>query len=195
MVIDRSLVTLGILAGGRAARLDGLDKAWLERDGVPQVLRIARLFDSQVTTVIASANRNLSRYIDHGIAPVADGLAGAGPMAGLDAMSRACRTRWLLTIPVDVICLNECLLQALAAEASTIGAFAVDDDGSQPLVALWRMDALREVIASAIASRDFAIHALQQRMKMARVHFVGVRFGNLNTPADLIAAGMDQRHE
>ncbi len=194
-MIDRSLVTLGILAGGRATRLDGRDKAWLERDGVPQVLRVARRFDSQVATVIASANRNIARYIDHGITPVADRQAGVGPMAGLDAMSRACRTHWLLTIPVDVIGVNECLLPTLAAEASTTGAFAVDDDGPQPLVALWRMEALREVIASAIDSRDFAIHALQQRLEMARVHFVGVRFGNLNTPADLIAAGMDRFHE
>ena len=194
-MIDQSLITLGIFAGGSATRLDGLDKAWLERDGVPQVLRIARRFDSQVATVIASANRNLSRYIDHGIAPLTDRQAGVGPMAGLDAMSRACRTKWLLTVPVDVFGVNECLLQTLASEASTTGAFSVDDDGPQPLVALWRMEALREVIASAIASRDLAIHALQKQLKMTRVHFVGVRFGNLNTPADLIAAGMDRLHE
>ena len=194
-MIDRDSVTLGILAGGRASRLGGLDKAWLERDGTPQVLRIARRFDSQVATVIASANRDLSRYTNHGISAVADDVADAGPMAGLDAICRMCRTRWLLTIPVDVIGVNECLLKTLAAEAGTTGSFAIDDDGPQPLVALWRMEALREVIASAIASHDFAIHVLQARLKMARVHFLGVRFGNLNTPVDLIAAGMDQRHE
>lgn len=195
MVIDPDSITLGILAGGRATRLDGLDKAWLERDGVPQVLRIARHFDSHVATVIASANWNLPRYSDHAIVAVADDLPDAGPMAGLDAMSRICRTPWLLTIPVDVIGVNECLLQTLAAEAGINGAFAIDDDGTQPLVALWRMVALRELIASAIASHEFAIHALQARLKMARVHFLGVRFGNLNTPADLIAAEMDQTHE
>lgn len=194
-MIDPGFVTLGILAGGRATRLDGLDKAWLERDGVPQVLRIARRFESQVATVIASANTNLSRYAEQGIVPVADGLTDAGPIAGLDAISRICRTPWLLTVPVDVIGVNECLLQTLAAEATASGAFAIDDDGSQPLIALWCLEALREVIASAIASHDFAIHALQEQLKMARVHFVGVRFGNLNTPADLIAAGMDRCHE
>ncbi len=195
MVIDPDSVTLGILAGGRASRLDGLDKAWLERDGIPQVLRIARLFDSQVATVIASANRNLSLYSNLGIAHVADDVADAGPMAGLDAICRMCRTRWLLTIPVDVIGVDECLLQTLAAEAGTTGSFSIDDDGPQPLVALWHIEALREVIASAIASQEFAIHALQERLNMAQVHFLGVRFGNLNTPADLIAAGIDQRHE
>jgi len=43
-MVARGEVTLGILAGGRASRLGGRDKAWLQRDGVPQVLRIARRF-------------------------------------------------------------------------------------------------------------------------------------------------------
>lgn len=191
MVIVPDSITLGILAGGRATRLDGLDKAWLERDGVPQVVRIARRLESHVATVIASANRNLSRYVDHGITTVADDLADAGPMGGLDAISRICRTPWLLTVPVDVMRVSEYFPQTLAAEAGTNGAFAIDDDGPQPLVALWRVEGLRKGITSAIASRAFAIHVLQKRLKMPPMRCVGIRFGNLNTPADLIAAGMD----
>jgi molybdopterin-guanine dinucleotide biosynthesis protein A len=191
VLIDRSLITLGIFAGGRASRLGGLEKAWLERDGVPQVVRIARRFDVQVASVIVSANRDLARYSGHGFTAVADEAAGAGPIAGLDSLGRTCRTPWLLTIPVDVIGANECLLQTLVAEAATTGAFAVDDDGPQPLVALWRVDAFREATTAAMASRNFAIHALQDQLGMAEVRFPGVRFGNLNTPADLIAAGIE----
>ncbi len=110
-------------------------------------------------------------------------------------MARTCTTQWLLTLPVDVMAVNEPLLRTLAAEATGNGAFATDDDGLQPLVALWRVEALREAISAVVVSHDFAIHALQQRLKMTRVHLVGVRFGNLNTPADLIAAGMDRHHE
>ena len=36
--IARDHVTLGLIAGGSATRLGGLDKAWLARGGVPQVL-------------------------------------------------------------------------------------------------------------------------------------------------------------
>ena len=189
-VLKPSDITLGILAGGRASRLCGLDKAWLERDGVPQILRIARRFDAQVAMVIVSANRDLSRYAEHGLTTVADALPDAGPIGGLDALARTSNTPWLLTLPVDVIGVNEPLLQILAAEATGTGTFAVDDDGLQPLIALWRVDALREAVTAAIASRDFAIHALQGRLSMAQVRFAGVRFGNLNTPADLIAAGI-----
>ena len=66
---------------------------------------------------------------------------------------------------------------------------ADDGDGLQPLVALYRVEALREAVAAAIAARDFSVQAMQQRMALARVRFAGLRFGNLNTPDDLAAAG------
>jgi len=38
MLLAPSDVTLGLLAGGRATRLGGVDKAWLLRDGEPQAI-------------------------------------------------------------------------------------------------------------------------------------------------------------
>ena len=66
-----------------------------------------------------------------------------------------------------------------------------DDNGAQPLVALWRVADLRRGLASAIASGDYAVQALQARLQMRLVRLPGVRLGNLNTPADLAAAGID----
>ena len=74
-MIVRGDVTLGILAGGRASRLGGRDKAWLQRDGVPQVLRIARRFAGECGTVLVSANRDLPRYPEHGLVAVEDRIA------------------------------------------------------------------------------------------------------------------------
>ena len=183
-------ITLGILAGGAASRLDGADKAWLERDGVPQVLRIARRFAPEVGQVMVSANRDLGRYAASDLAAVPDCVAAAGPLAGLDALAWSSRSAWLLTVPVDLVGVNECLLQTLQAGASSAGAYAQDDDGRQPLVALWRVDALRTESARALAAGELAVHAVQARLGMVCVRFRGVRFGNLNTPADLAAAGM-----
>lgn len=182
-------VTLGILAGGRASRLDGLDKAWLERDGIAQVVRLARRFEHEVAGVLVSANRDPDRYVAHGLPVVADTVAGAGPIGGLDVLARSCTTPWLLTLPVDVIGVNECLLRTLAAEAGPNGSFATDEDGPQPLVALWRIEALRQCVVRAIGRRDFAVHDLQDRLGLRAVRFAGVRFGNLNTPEDLLVAG------
>lgn len=183
-------ITLGLLAGGKATRLGGLDKGWLERDGVPQVLRWQRRFSGEVAAMLVSANRNLDRYAAHGLIAVPDRISDAGPLGGLDALAAACDTSWLFTLPVDLVGTNDCLLRTLAAMRGDDGAHAVDDDGAQPLVALWRRDALRRACAEAFAAGAGAVHALQATLKMSPVVFPGFRFGNLNTPADLEAAGL-----
>ncbi|MGN6112275.1 MAG: molybdenum cofactor guanylyltransferase [Luteimonas sp.] len=181
--------TLGILAGGRATRLGGRDKAWLERDGTPLVLALARRFGDGADGLLISANRDLERYRAHGLRVVADRVAGIGPLGGIDALAAACATPGLLTVPVDAWAVDAALPARLRA-AGEGGAVAEDDDGPQPLLALWRVAALREALAPALASGDHAVHALQSRLGMARVRFAGARFGNLNTPGDLAAAGV-----
>ena len=183
--------TLGILAGGRARRLGGIDKAWLQRGGTAQVVRIARRFASEVEATLVSANRDPARYAAHGLVAVRDSIPDAGPIGGLDALARACRTTWLLTVPVDLVGVNECLLQTLRACAAGRGAVAVDEDGLQPLVALWHVASMCPALSSAIAVGDGTVQDLQRRLGMHPVRFAGVRFGNLNTPDDLLAAGLE----
>lgn len=192
LVPGQRAVTLGILAGGAASRLGGRDKAWLERDGMPQVLHLAHALAAQVDAVIVSANRNAERYLSHGLRALHDRVADIGPLGGLDVLAAECRSDWLLTLPVDVVTLPADLIERLSGKAvgASSGTYAEDDDGAQPLVALWRTDALRTAAADAIASGDLAVHALQSRLGMARVRFDGLRFGNLNTVDDLVAAGI-----
>ena len=181
-------VTLGILAGGRGTRLGGRDKAWLQRDGVPQVLRIARRFQAECAATLVSANRDLPRYAQHGLVAVEDRIPDCGPIGGIDALASACVTPWLLTIPVDIIDTNDCLLRTLA-NANANGAVAEDDDGLQPLIALYRVAPLHDALVVAISANDFSVQAMQARMQLPRVRFDGLRFGNLNTPDELRLAG------
>lgn len=184
-------ITLGLIAGGAGSRLGGADKAWLQRGGVPQVLRLAKRLSGETASVLVSANRDFARYAEAGLTAIPDRHAEIGPIAGLDALANACTTPWLLTVPVDLVDVNDCLLRSLAA-AGGDGAFAIDDDRAQPLVALWRVETLREAVSAALAANEIAIYALQARVGMTGVRFAGFRFGNLNTPADLAAAGIEQ---
>lgn len=184
-------LTLGLLAGGNASRLSGIDKAWLTRAGVPQVLRWAQRWPGEHGPVLVSANRDPGRHAAEGLMAVADRVLGLGPLGGLDALSAACTTPWLLTLPVDLVGVNDCLIRTLASKRGADGAFAVDDDGPQPLVALWRVESLRDACAAAIAADTRAVHALRERLDLPAVVFTGFRFGNLNTPGDLRAAGFD----
>ncbi len=188
--LDAGNITFGLLAGGRATRLGGIDKAWLEYNGLPQILRWQRRYRSEVGATLVSANRDLGRYSEHGLMTVSDRIADAGPLGGLDALAAVCETPWLFTLPVDLVGTNDCLLRTLVAMRTEDGAFAVDDDGPQPLVALWRRDVLRAALAAAIATGETAVHRLQAGLNMSRVVFSGLRFGNLNTPADLLDAGI-----
>lgn len=189
LTASQRTITLGILAGGEALRLGGRDKAWLERDGRPQVLHLVDALATRTGAVIASANRNAERYLAHGLRAIRDRVAGIGPLGGLDALAAECRSDWLLTVPVDALAVPDDLIERLSRHDA--GACAEDDDGPQPLVALWRVAALRVAIVDAIASGDLAAHALQSRLGMACVRFEDVRFGNLNTPRDLAVAGID----
>ncbi len=190
--LERSQVTLGILAGGRASRLGGRDKAWMQRDGVPQVLRLARRFDAECGALLVSANRDIERYLEHDLHAVPDLVLGVGPIAGLQALADRCSTPWLLTLPVDVIGTNECLLRSLVKAADGgDGAVAQDDDGLQPLVALYGVRSMRVAIDAALVAGVHSVQIMQARMGLVRVRFAGVRFGNLNTPADLQVAGIE----
>lgn len=183
-------LTLGLLAGGRAERLGGLDKAWLRRAGRPQVLWLAALFAGSVAQVLVSANRGLPRYAAHGLHAVADAEPGLGPLGGLHALASACATPWLLTLPVDALAVPSDLPARLAAAQQGQGAYVIDEDGAQPLFALWPLAPLRAALAPALAERRLAVRALQQGLGMAALRLDGLRFGNLNTPEDLAAAGI-----
>lgn len=188
----RIAITAGILAGGRATRLGGQDKAWLRRDGQPQVLRLMRSF-GDVDGWLVSANVGQDRYAGYGLRAVPDHVRDIGPMGGLDALLRACPTDWLLTVPVDVIDVDDGLLPALRLHAGDVGVRAADEDGVQPLVALWNVDKALPVVSAAIAMQAFGVHGVQDTLGMPTVRFNGVRFGNLNTPADLATARVDMR--
>jgi molybdopterin-guanine dinucleotide biosynthesis protein A len=183
-------VTLGLLAGGRGNRLGGIDKAWLVRDGVSQAARWQQRFVGEVDAMLASSNADPEPFTALGLRVVADRVRDGGPLAGLDALAHACTTRWLLTLPVDLVGINTCLLPSLLAGAGDNGTFARDDDGAQPLVALWPAEGLRVAAPQALARGELAVHALQARLGMREVRFDGLRFGNLNTPGDLRTAGV-----
>lgn len=189
MSIAASDLTLGLLAGGRASRLGGLDKAWLRRDGQAQVLRLAQMYRSQVAQVVVSANRDLPRFAAHGLRAVSDSTPDLGPLGGLQALAEVCATPWLFTVPVDAVAVDAGLLPALIAAHRGQGAYAIDDDGVQPLFALWPLAPLRRALSEALSRQALAVRGLQAGLGMAALRLDGLRFGNLNTPDDLAAAG------
>src|SRR3546814_11801502 len=94
------------------------------------------------SATLVSANRNADLYLSHGLRAIHDRIADIGPLGGIEALAAACQTPWLLTVPVDVVAVNDCLVLSLRA-AGPGGAWAEDDDGPQTLVAPVPVDTLR----------------------------------------------------
>ena len=189
-LVAPSDVTLGVLAGGHATRLGGLDKAWLTRGGVPQVLRRVDEARGFAGHVLVSANTAADRYRSASLRFVADGSAGAGPVAGLAALAEACRTRWLLTVPVDALHVPPAIFRGLFEAIDGDGAWLVDADGPQPLVAVWNAARLRAEAGFALSAGRRAVHDLIAALAMVPAHVPQLSIGNLNTLADLDEAGM-----
>jgi molybdopterin-guanine dinucleotide biosynthesis protein A len=184
-MIDFDRITLGILAGGRAARLNGADKALLQFGGETLLARTLRTFPENYSERLLSYNRTADGSLVSGLRVVADARPDfPGPLAALETLSATCRTKWLLTVPVDCRDIPDSLAADLIGHAGPDGAVLQDADGLQPLLALWRVDALRPAIEAAFAAGELAAHRLASRLDQ-RVHDISPRrLGNLNTPAD-----------
>lgn len=181
-------ITLGILAGGRATRLDGADKALLQIAGESLLDRSLRAFPENYCERLLSYNRTVATALPVGLRAVKDQRRDfPGPLAALEALSTACRSPWLLTVPVDCRDIPTALAKDMVGAIGRDGAVLHDVDGMQPLLALWRVEALRPAVAAAFEAGELAVHKLVAGLDL-RVHDISPRrLGNLNTPADFTA--------
>ena len=100
--LQKSLITGLILAGGRATRMQELDKGLQIFRDATLIEHVIKRFAPQVNSLIINANRNQPSYSELGYPVVSDVRADyAGPLAGLEAGLLACETPFLLTVPCD----------------------------------------------------------------------------------------------
>jgi molybdopterin-guanine dinucleotide biosynthesis protein A len=182
----RSQVALGILAGGRASRMGGMDKALAVREGARLIDRALAALGTGYAATMISYNRDASA-LPTALRAVPDLRADfPGPLAGIEALLAACAEPWLLSVPVDFDAIPEKLFERLCEGVfEGQGVAARDAQGAQPLVALWPVVASRAAVAAALDASDGAVHRVQSELGFAVRDFTPSSFGNLNTPAEL----------
>ncbi|MDN2567663.1 molybdenum cofactor guanylyltransferase MobA [Aquibium sp. A9E412] len=188
-----------ILAGGRATRMGGGDKALLRLAGRPLVEHVQARLAPQVAALALNANGDPARFAATGLPVIADTLPGRpGPLAGVLAGMLWARTALpgataLATAPVDCPFLPGDLVARLAAAAApgTI-ALARSAGRRHPVAALWPL-ALADDLAAFLAAGHARVGAFAgTRHPAVAVDFAdgGIDpFFNVNTPADLATAG------
>lgn len=183
-MIAPELVTLGILAGGRATRLGGIDKAFATFQGESLLARTLRAFPQPFAERLLSYNRTPCAPMPR-LRLVRDLRAGhLGPLAALEALFVACKTPWLLSVPVDMRDWPPMLAGELLQLAEQGAVVVSDADGLQPLIGLWNMAALRESVAAALDSGERAVHRWVAT-QVVLIHDISpLRLGNLNSTTD-----------
>jgi molybdopterin-guanine dinucleotide biosynthesis protein A len=155
---DLSMTGL-ILAGGRGARMGGVDKGLQNFNGTPLTLhtlmRLQMQTSEPLSQIMVVANRNLSAYESFGVQVWPDSTDGfAGPLAGFLTGLERCETDLLLTVPCDSplfpFNLAQRLLDALIFEEADIAvAAAKEEDGTvraQPVFCLMRVNLLESLV-------------------------------------------------
>ncbi|HRQ63948.1 MAG TPA: NTP transferase domain-containing protein [Xanthomonadaceae bacterium] len=180
--------TLGILSGGAGRRLGGADKGLMIVDAMEQVQRVRAAFGAAPAAVLVSANRHLDRYRALGFDVVEDSIPDyPGPLAGIAALLAACRTPWLLSVPVDAVQIPDGiaahLFEALATAPDSIAIARLrDDDGLQPTVALYPAT-LTESAAAALQAGERSLQRWQEAQGCTELR-LPASIGNRNTPTD-----------
>ncbi|MBO9664533.1 molybdenum cofactor guanylyltransferase MobA [Dokdonella sp.] len=187
----RAALTIAILAGGAATRLQGRDKGLEPLCGRPLVAwTIEAAAAMAAVPILIVANRNPDAYAAFA-RTIRDDLAGfRGPLAGVAAALAVCDTPWLMTLPVD--CpqpprdLAVRLLDATRAE-STKAAVAHDGERRQPLFAIYRRELAPD--AATAAAQGQGVWQWQNAIGARELDFADRRaqFRNLNTPEDFAA--------
>jgi molybdopterin-guanine dinucleotide biosynthesis protein A len=126
-----------ILAGGESSRM-GRDKALLELDGSPLLVRTARLVESVAgpPTVVGSPES----YRSLGLRVIGDDWPGAGPLGGIATVLRASSAPWNLVVACDLPYLTRPWLDYLISRALASAADAVlpmNARGAEPLCAMY----------------------------------------------------------
>jgi len=183
------MITGVILAGGRASRMDGVDKGLIHLAGKPLIEHVLARLNPQVNAVLISANRNLADYARLGYPVIQDMLAGyLGPLAGVLSALRVARTPYILTVPCDGPYIPTDLAQRLLLwlqERGTQIAVACAGEDIQPVVALIACT-LADDIQQYLDGGERKVGSWLEKHKPARVDFSDQpdAFININTPEE-----------
>jgi molybdenum cofactor guanylyltransferase len=191
----RDNIAAFVLAGG-ASRCVGRDKAPLELDDVPMVLRMVQLAEPQVASVTFVGPP--VRYASFGLCIVADRRAGMGPLGGITTALSASSADWNLILGCDMPYLTTEWIEWLIARTLESPAQAIVPDsrrGLEPLAAMYRKDCALAFSAALERGVRRVSEALGEiffeKVTTSEWHALGstdMNFHNMNTPEDFAEA-------
>lgn len=187
-----SQVTGVVLAGGQGSRMGGVDKGWVEFQGIPLIEHVIRRLAPQTDQILIIANRSIERYQQLGHTVIQDQIAGFhGPLAGIHVALHTITTPLALVVPTDAPLLPVDLLTQLATKTridATLDHPVLTHDGEreQPLFGIYP-----KTLESAL--EKYLMQGQRRLMQWCKDHhaeWIDLSeqkdgFANVNTPAQL----------
>jgi molybdopterin-guanine dinucleotide biosynthesis protein A len=193
---DEVAVTGVLLAGGRASRMGGRDKAFAAVDGEAIAVRTVRLFRTLFPQVLVATNKP-ERYRALDVETVGDTFVDCGPLAGIHAAMQRAVHPWIFVAACDMPGLDADVIRFLLARIGDSDAVVPRwEHDIEPLHAIYAVRLLPRVEDALRAGR----HALRDFLPRVRVDYVAEdELGrirgtarsmlNVNTPEELAAVG------
>ena len=170
----------------------GRHKGLLEIDGVPLIVRTARLTELVAESACVVGAPELYREL--GLRVIADDWPGCGPLGGIATALRASHAGWNLIVACDLPYLTREWLEFLTRRAHDSTADAVvpvNERGTEPLCAMYH-NSCETAIRGAL---EEGTRKVTEGLAWLRVEYLepadwkcfdsgGLLFKNMNTPAD-----------
>jgi molybdenum cofactor guanylyltransferase len=157
-----------VLAGGRASRMGGADKAGLAVGGAPMLVSVAQAAAAAGTSRLIIVGPARMGSVRDGVVSLAAGrigwlawvqeeTPGSGPVAGLRRGLAEATAPWLLLVAADLPFLTAAHIRDLLATGRpatrghglAVGVASTDASGQpQWLTSCWRTDSLRSALAA-----------------------------------------------
>ena len=183
-MLDTNDLSIGILAGGKATRMNNKDKGLINLKGKPFVERLIEIIKPHTSNIIINANRNISEYEKYGYPVIRDEMEDfQGPLSGIYSMLKSSSSKYLFTLPCD--CPNfkweviELFMKNVTSKELYI---AHNHDRSQPvfmLISKSKLNSLKDFLENG----ERKIDSWYQRNDHEYIYFEKERhfFDNINT--------------
>lgn len=181
------------MAGGRASRMEGIDKGLIVINGKLLVEHCIAKLQPQVGQVFISANRNIEQYGQYGFSVLEDNFGEfEGPLAGLLRALENSKNTLVLVVPCDAPLLPSDLanrLLELYIEGETLAVIPHDGTRLQALFGLYSPETISS-LTEYLASGQRKVETWVSSLPHIVVDFSNEheKFMNINTESDLQAA-------
>ena len=179
-----------ILAGGRATRMNNVDKGLVNLQNKPLIAHVISRLKPQVDEILINANREIAAYETFGYPVLQDENADfIGPLAGFSLGLQHAKYEYVLTVPCDSpllpLDLADRLLNGMTETHADI-AVASSDGNAHPVFCLMKKSVLPSLI-EFLEAGERKVSAWQKSLNYIEVDFSdnGAGFTNLNTFEDL----------